>query len=224
MHECALSGAKPRCGVSYAHPRASGRRLTAVLATIALHIVLIYALLHGLARKIVEVAPAPLQTMIIEEARPSRAERPLPPPPKLAAAPRPFLPPPELNIQVPQPPPARTAVTAAPKPAPAPVAPAPAASAEGPVHTPAVVDAASCGKPDYPSASRRANETGTVLLSFLIDEDGKVVESKVERSSGYRRLDDAAREALGLCKFRPATENGKPMRAWARLEYVWTLE
>ena len=48
-------------------------------------------------------------------------------------------------------------------------------------------------------------------LSFLIDVDGKVLDSKVDRSSGFRRLDEAARAGLGLCKFKPATLNGLPV-------------
>jgi len=63
-----------------------------------------------------------------------------------------------------------------------------------------------------------------VLLSFLIDQSGKVIDSKIERSSGFRRLDEAAKAGLGLCKFRPATVNGAPVQAWARIEYVWRLE
>ena len=61
-------------------------------------------------------------------------------------------------------------------------------------------------------------------LSFLIDVDGKVLDSKVERSSGSRRLDQAARAGLSLCKFKPATANGKPERTWGRIDYVWRIE
>jgi len=93
-----------------------------------------------------------------------------------------------------------------------------------PVRTAAVVDANTCEKPSYPAAALRSNEVGTVRLSFLIDVDGKVLDSKVERSSGSRRLDEAARAGLGLCRFRPATVNGKPERSWGRIEYVWKLE
>ena len=92
------------------------------------------------------------------------------------------------------------------------------------MRTPAVVDASGCPKPAYPAASIRANETGLVTLTFLIDVDGKVLESKVERSSGHRRLDEAARAGLGICKFKPATVDGKPERAWARIQYDWKLE
>jgi protein TonB len=208
--------------MSYAHPHASGRRFTGLIVTVGLHIVLIYALIHGLARKIVEVVAPPLETKIIAEVKPPQPEKPPPPPPKLATPPPPFIPPPEVNIQLPvQQAPTITAVAPTPSPAPVAIAPTPAPQ---PVRTAPVVLASSCDKPEYPPAARRANETGTVLLSFLIDTNGKVISSKVERSSGSRRLDEAAREGLGLCKFRPATVNGVPQQAWARIEYVWRLE
>ena len=63
-----------------------------------------------------------------------------------------------------------------------------------------------------------------MLLAFLIDVNGAAPEGKIERSSGSRRLDDAALKALGLCKFKPATTDGTPERAWARIEYEWKLD
>jgi len=208
--------------MSYAHPRSQSRRLTGMVITVVLHIALIYALIHGLARKIVEIVTPPLETKIIEEIKPPQPDKPPPPPPKLETPPPPFIPPPEVNIQMPvQMAPTITAVAPTPPPKPAPVVPTPPRQA---VNTAPVVNAASCDKPEYPPAARRANETGTVLLNFLIDVDGKVIESKVERSSGSRSLDEAARLGLELCNFRPATVDGKPTRAWARIEYVWRLE
>jgi len=210
--------------MSYAHPRSSTRRLTGLVATVALHIVLIYALIHGLARKIVEIVTPPLETKIIEEIKPPQPDKPPPPPPKLATPPPPFIPPPEVNIQVPiQQAPTITAVAPTPPPPQAVFVPTPPVVRE-PVRTAPVVQAASCEKPEYPPASRRANETGTVLLNFLVDVNGRVVQSKIERSSGSRRLDDAALAGLELCKFQPATLDGRPTRAWARIEYVWRLE
>jgi protein TonB len=194
-----------------------------VVITVALHIALIYALIHGLARKIVEIVTPPLETKIIEEIKPP-ADKPPPPPPKLTTPPPPFIPPPEVNIQMPiQQAPTITAVAPTPPP-PAPVPFVPTPPPRVAVSTAPVVNAASCDKPEYPPAARRANETGTVLLNFLIDVNGKVLESKVERSSGSRRLDEAARQGLELCNFRPATVDGRPQRAWARIEYVWRLE
>src|SRR5205085_2642391 len=165
----------------YAHPQSSSRRLTGLVLTIGLHIVLVYALIHGLARKIVEIVTPPLETKIIAEVKPPQPEKPPPPPPKLATPPPPFIPPPEVNIQIPiQQAPTITAVAPTPPPAPVAITPTPAPA---PVTTAPVVLASSCEKPEYPPAARRANETGAVLLSFLIDANGRVITSKVERSS-----------------------------------------
>jgi periplasmic protein TonB len=220
--------------VSYAQPQGnSNRRLTGLAVVVVFHAVMGYALVNGLARKIVEVVTQPLETKIIEEIKPPPPEKPPPPPPpRFAAPPPPYIPPPEVQVQVPQSVQAITAVTstkptepvAAPgqryAPAPTP-APAPRAA---PVRTSPVVDAKACDKPEYPAAALRAQETGIVLLAFLIDVDGSALESKIERSSGSRRLDDAARKALGLCRFKPATTDGKPERAWAKIEYEWKMD
>src|SRR5437588_13074224 len=144
--------------MSYAQPHTPpGRRRTALVAVGIFHVLLIYALIHGLARKIVEVVRAPLETKIIEEVKrpPPEQPPPPPPPPKLATPPPPFIPPPEVQVQVPvQPPPTITAVVATP---PA-VAPPPPGGA--PERTPAVVDARVCPNRGYRPASIRAKDTG----------------------------------------------------------------
>jgi protein TonB len=197
---------------------------------VLVHAVMGYALVNGLARKIVEVVTQPLETRIIEEVKPPPREKPRsPPPPRLNAPPPPYIPPPEVQLQAPQSGPAISAVTgtrptepiAEPGQRPAPPPPAPV---RAPVRTAPVVDARACEKPEYPPASLRAQETGVVLLAFLIDVDGSALESRVERSTGFRRLDEAARKALGLCKFKPATTDGKPERAWAKIEYEWKID
>ncbi len=197
--------------MSYAVQKDSGRRLAGLVAVVAFHVALIYALIHGLARQIVEVIRQPLETKIIEEIKaPPPDKPPPPPPPKLAMPPPPYIPPPEVQVQVPvQAPPTITAVTSVKPPE--------------DVRTPPVVNAKSCDEPPYPAASLRANETGIVSLRILVGVDGKVLDSKVERSSGFRRLDEAARAGLSLCKFRPATVNGKAEQAWARIEYEWKI-
>jgi len=197
--------------VSYAVQRDSSRRLTGLVAVVAFHVVLVYALVHGLARKIVEVVRPPLETKIIEEIKPPPPDKPPPPPPpRLAMPPPPYIPPPEVTVQALAVAPTITAVTSVKPPE--------------EYRTPAVVDANTCEKPAYPPAARRANETGIVRLTFLIDVDGKVLDSKIERTSGSRRLDEAARGGLSLCRFKPATLNGRPERTWGRIEYVWKLE
>jgi len=196
----------------YAVQRDSSRRLTGLVAVVAFHVVLVYALVHGLARKIVEVVRAPLETKIIEEIKaPPPDKPPPPPPPKLTMPPPPYIPPPEVQVNVPTVmAPTITAVTNVKPPA-------------EPIRTAAIMDP-NCPKPPYPAGARRANETGNVRLSYLIDVDGKVLDSKIEQSSGYRRLDEAAKNALAQCKFTAATVDGRPVRARKITIYEWKLE
>jgi periplasmic protein TonB len=93
------------------------------------------------------------------------------------------------------------------------------------VRVAAVINAAAnCPRPEYPAAARRAEEEGTVVLKFLVDVDGKVIQSQVDKSSGSNLLDDAARNALSRCLFKPGTLDGKPEQSWASMRYTWKLE
>src|SRR5437879_7798589 len=88
--------------MSYAVQKDSSRRLARPAVVIAPHAALIYALIHGLARQIVEVIRQPLETKIIEEIKaPPPDKPPPPPPPKLSMPPPPYIPPPEVQVQVP---------------------------------------------------------------------------------------------------------------------------
>lgn len=88
----------------------------------------------------------------------------------------------------------------------------------------AVANFASCAKPVWPDGAIAANHVGTVTLAFDIEADGKVAGSKVVRSSGHRDLDEAAREGISKCTFKPGTQNGKRARSSMHMQYVWTLE
>jgi protein TonB len=65
---------------------------------IVMHILLGWALVSGLARKVVEVIKAPIETKIIEEVKPPPPPpENLPPPPKFAPPPPSFVPPPRSS-------------------------------------------------------------------------------------------------------------------------------
>ena len=81
-----------------------------------------------------------------------------------------------------------------------------------------------CAVPNYPAASARNGDSGTVGLALLIAADGHVADAKVTSTSGFRELDRAAVAALSLCTFKPATSNGVPESAWGKIAYVWTLD
>lgn len=80
-----------------------------------------------------------------------------------------------------------------------------------------------CDKPEYPRASLVNEEQGTVVLSLQIAVDGKVTDSKVEKSSGFKNLDKATLK-LANCHFKPVVKDGKPEQSWAKFEYVWKLD
>src|SRR5450830_1538414 len=210
-----------------------GKKFLGMGLVLAFHLVLLYALLNGLGTKIVQIIQKPMETKIVEEVKPPPPPPdPPPPPPKLLAPPPPFIPPPEVQVQQqPQqntinavsnvkpenPVFAKTQQTAPPEPA----------KATGPVTVPGVIDfnVAGC-KPEYPRASLRNEETGTVVLSVLIGADGAVSDVKIDKSSGFRGLDNAVRAQLmsGSCKNKPGTVDGKPQPTWTKVKYVWKLD
>jgi protein TonB len=77
---------------------------------------------------------------------------------------------------------------------------------------------------DYPSASRRAGETGRVIVRVYIDEDGLPRQTQLHQTSGFARLDDAALAAVQKTRFRPYTENGHPTAGWALIPLSFDLE
>lgn len=216
--------------------RNPGKHPVGLGVVIVLHILLGYALVSGLARKVVEVVKAPIETKIIEEIKPPPPPPPenLPPPPKNMPPPPVFVPPPEVNITPPPTPaPQVTTTTVAPPPAPAaPVITAPPAPAAPPaprVARPAQLNVASCEKPDYPASARRAEASGSTHIRFFVDESGKVKQADIIKPSGssreHRALDKAAVEALSVCSFKPGVdENGKPVGGQTTVVYDWKLE
>ncbi len=87
----------------------------------------------------------------------------------------------------------------------------------------AVADFSTCAKPHYPAESLAAKHEGNVHLSFLVAANGAVQEAKIKQSSGHELLDVAARDAIKLCKFKPAMKNGKAVKEWASVRYDWKL-
>lgn len=76
--------------------------------------------------------------------------------------------------------------------------------------------------PVYPAESRRRRERGTCLLRVMVDASGNPAQIQVERSSGYARLDDAAREAVEKALFHPYEVNGvaQPAQVLIPIEFA----
>src|SRR6201746_202814 len=107
--------------MNFSQQQADPRRHWVVLSVVILvHLFVIYALVTGLAKKVVDVVRAPIETKVIEEIKkpPPPPEIVMPPPPKLEAPPPPYIPPPEIQVANPPPAPTITATTPTPPPAP----------------------------------------------------------------------------------------------------------
>jgi protein TonB len=159
---------------------------------------------------------------MIDEA--PKVEEPPPPPPPKIETPPPFVPPPEVAIDIPMDAPPATAITQTTNVKPvqqAPIAPkAPAV----PKTSPKVDPRRPPTKPDYPASSRRAGEAGTVVLDLYILPNGRVGDARVQKSSGFPRLDEAAvREAKRSWRFVPGTESGKPVAMWHSTKVTFNL-
>jgi periplasmic protein TonB len=78
--------------------------------------------------------------------------------------------------------------------------------------------------PPYPRAAIRQGLTGTVWLLVRVDAEGRPVEVTVERGSGHRVLDDAARrQVLQHWRFQPALVDGQAVPAWGRIPIDFSL-
>jgi protein TonB len=174
------------------------RHLVGLTVVILFHALIVYALVTGLAKKVVDVVRAPIETKVIEEIKkpPPPPEVVLPPPPKLEAPPPPYIPPPEVQIATPPPP--QPTISVAPSPTPPPptvmaptpppvvATPAPAAPA------PAVVSAAVVcsnyntvmGEAQFPKeATRQGIDKGEALIQFTLSPSGELKDIKSVRAS-----------------------------------------
>ena len=88
---------------------------------------------------------------------------------------------------------------------------------------PASFDPSKC-KAEYPKASLMTEEQGTVSMAFLVNADGSVADSKLEKTSGFKNLDKAALKSLALCRFKPGTKDGAPAQTWTKVDYAWKLD
>lgn len=88
----------------------------------------------------------------------------------------------------------------------------------------AELNSSNCAKPEYPSTSKRLEEEGSVEVIFLVEADGKVNAAAVEKSSGFRRLDEAATRGVSSCQFKPLNIGGITRQSWASMKFTFGLE
>jgi TonB family protein len=70
--------------------------------------------------------------------------------------------------------------------------------------------APTCSTPRYPRAGLLDELEGTTILSFRVGADGKAEDVRLEKSSRWAVLDEAAFESLALCVLKPETGKERP--------------
>ncbi|MCH9651442.1 MAG: TonB family protein [Deltaproteobacteria bacterium] len=73
-------------------------------------------------------------------------------------------------------------------------------------------------EPKYPALAQRRGQEAQVTVAVLVDEEGKVQQALVTRSSGSDvGFEEAAREAALQASFRAAERDGRPVQEWTEL-------
>ncbi len=182
-----------------------GGRAGFVLGTIALHVLAFFTIVSAQRIQGSLIAPEPIVAEILDApaATPERPPQYTPPPVEVV-----------YSLEVPQVLSFETETISLPE----------------PVETPATVVASNdvppivesieyvrASPPVFPKESQRRREYGTVVLLVLVDSAGKPVQVQVERTSGFARLDAAARAAVEKFLFRPHEVNGVAQPAQVRI-------
>jgi protein TonB len=207
-----------------------GSKATKIAAVAGIHVILATGLIHSMNTRHITL-PAVREDILVM-LHPDVPPPPPPEPPKpmpKVAPPQIVVPKVEVDVPPPQDPPPVQATTVQDPTPQEPVAPAqpdapPAQPSNNTGAMRTAVIAGGCATPQYPAAALRNEESGTVSLALLIGADGRVTQSRIDHSSGYRDLDKAALNALSMCTFKPAMNNGQAESGWAQIAYVWKLE
>jgi len=67
---------------------------------------------------------------------------------------------------------------------------------------------------NYPSTAQRLKQEGVVRVSVYVESNGKAVTIKIQHSSGFPLLDEAAIRCARQSSYQPASSNGKSVAAW----------
>jgi protein TonB len=190
----------------------------------------IFALYLGLTGRLTTLIQENIKAVVTTEE--VKNDTPPPPPPPD------FKPPPvnaiapdvTINLAQAPPPPVTTTLAITPPPPPAPPAPPAAAPPPPPPPPPppspaVAITSHQVTANDYPPVSIRLQEQGKVQIKYTVGADGTVSECAVTGTSGKPRLDEAACTMVTKrWKFKPATQDGKPVATSIPAEVIFALK
>ncbi|NMM48535.1 energy transducer TonB [Marinigracilibium pacificum] len=77
----------------------------------------------------------------------------------------------------------------------------------------------------YPSAARRDNVEGTVIVSFIVDKDGNIISPQIEGGPENVALRDEAIRAISeMPRWQAGMKNGQPVNARYKLPITFKLQ
>lgn len=217
-----LAGAPPYFRLPAEQQLSLSRRALSGGLVVAAHLLLVLGLGYAASRPEIKEPIRALAVRLIEPAAPvaPKIEPPKPLPPQ--TAPRKAVTPPPLmavatNSSAP------SNFTVAPQPVPVAVSPAPAPVAAPVTAARFDADYLQNPKPVYPPMSRRLGEEGKVVLRVRVSAQGLPLAIEIRQSSGYTRLDDAARGAVDQWRFVPAKQGSEPVESSVLVPLNFTL-
>ncbi|HEX8069266.1 MAG TPA: TonB family protein [Pyrinomonadaceae bacterium] len=77
-------------------------------------------------------------------------------------------------------------------------------------------------QPPYPPIAKAARASGTVVVSIVVDESGKVISAKA--TSGHPLLQQAAVQAAYQARFTPTLLSGQPVKVSGFITYNFVLQ
>jgi len=207
-------------------------RAASLLGVLALHAAALAMALTWMQMSEPLPAPAVLAVSFLTPAQPENPPEPLPPAPP---PPQPVLKPkPKPVIASTRTEPVADAIVTPPpvdEPDPQPAAPVAAYSEAAQPSPPGEPEPPrfdmaylSNPQPSFPAMSKKLREEGTVMLRVHVGASGEALSVEVAQSSGYARLDDAARRAVQKWKFVPSKRGDTAVDGIAMVPLVFSLK
>ena len=92
-------------------------------------------------------------------------------------------------------------------------------------YVPPTINMDACKAPSYPRTGYGYHHSGTIRLLFMVQPNGKVLETSIVEKSDWPEL---ARDYLNSysksCTFKPATNRGAPVMGVYQLQIAWSID
>jgi protein TonB len=202
--------------------------LIAIIAAtaISIHGGLVWYVSHHTSSRPAQVLKHEVEIQLVQPPKPPlpKVEPPKPPPPRQQVKRQQVLP--QIQTAVPDTPvvesgPVETPVAVAPATEPAPPPPPEPEVVTAPFGRAGYLNNP---PPQYPNLAARNGWQGTVLLKVRVLSTGRVDEVEVQKSSGFKLLDEEAKATVRTWQFTPSKRGSTAIDGWATVPIEFKLD